>query len=55
MTKVQKALTIFLCQGTGLFTGEQITLKYIKKKGVLTKNRLKKDAHFFPPVCKGIL
>ena len=33
MTKVQKALTIFLCQGTGHFTGEQITLKYIKKTG----------------------
>jgi len=55
MTKVQKALTIFLCQETGLFTGEQITLKYIKKKGVFNPKQIKKNAHFCSPVCKGIL
>lgn len=33
MTKVQKAITIFLCQGTGLFTGEQNNIKIHQEKG----------------------
>ena len=38
---------------------QKYTLKYIKqyneKMAFTGGTRLKKDAHFFPPVCKGIL